>query len=148
MDGRADTKWEIVASSTNIESTARAALNKILKLSIERRKEYGAMICLQAGKYVAFKARTQDAPNTVDVGQHENNCGCPPGSIPVAYYHTHPLYSQAGMRASYNEFSEEDKGVAKEHEIDAYVGTLDGSFLRFDRKLDKVLRLRGGLKNS
>jgi Domain of unknown function (DUF4329) len=102
----------------------------------------------QAGKYVAFKARTQDEPNTVDVGQHEENCGCPPGAIPVAYYHTHPLYSQAGMRASYDEFSGEDKDVAKEHEIDAYVGTLDGSFLKYDRKLDKVLRLRGRLKNS
>ena len=148
MDGGAGGKWEIVASSTNVETTARAALNKILKFSIERRKEYGAMICLQAGKYVAFKARTQDESNTVDVGQHEDNCGCPPGSKPVAYYHTHPLYSYADMRASYNEFSDEDKGVAKEHEIDAYVGTLDGSFLRYDRKLDQVLRLRGGLKNN
>jgi hypothetical protein len=147
MDAGEDEKWKVVASSTDVEKTARAALNKTLELSIERRKEYGAMICRQAGKYVAFKARTQDEPNTVDVGQHEENCGCPPGAIPVAYYHTHPLYSQAGMRASYDEFSDEDKGVAKEHEIDAYVGTLDGSFLKYDRKLDKVLRLRGRLKN-
>ena len=72
-------------SSTAVETTARAALNKILKLSIERRKEYGAMICLQAGKYV---------------GQHEDNRGCPPGSKPVAYYHTHPLGRDRGDRRS------------------------------------------------
>ncbi len=149
MDGGDDEKWKVVASSDKSpEEAARKALNKTLKLSIERRKEYGAMICLKAGKYVAFKARTQDEPNTVDVGQHEDNCGCPPGSTPVAYYHTHPLYSQASLSASYNEFSDEDKDVAKDHSIDAYVGTLDGSFLKYDRKADKVLRLRGKLKNS
>lgn len=38
--------------------------------------------------------------------------------------------------------------MAKGHNIDAYVGTLDGSFLKYDRKADKVLRLRGRLKNS
>jgi hypothetical protein len=52
------------------------------------------------------------------------------------------------MRASYNEFSDEDKDVATGHNIDAYVGTLDGSFLKYDYKLDKPLRLRGRLKNS
>jgi Domain of unknown function (DUF4329) len=148
MDGGADEKWKVVASSKTIEGTARNALNKILKLSIERRREYGAMICLKAGQYVAFKARTQDEPNTVDVGQHEDNCGCPPGSTPVAYYHTHPIASQAGMKAEYNEFSDEDKAVAKEHHIDAYVGSVDGSFLKYDYKLEQPLRLRGRLKNS
>ena len=103
----------------------------------------------KAGKYVALKARTQDEPNKVDVGQNEENCGCPPGATPVAYYHTHPLYSQAGMKADYNEFSDEDIGVANDHKIDAYVGTLDGSFLKYDYKLGKpALRLRGRLKNS
>jgi hypothetical protein len=29
-------------------------------------------------------------------------------STRVAYYHTHPLYSAGGMRASYNEFSDDD----------------------------------------
>jgi hypothetical protein len=143
-------KWKVVASSdTSAEEAARKALNRILACSISRRKEYGAMICRKAGKYVALKARTQDEPNKVDVGQNEENCGCPPGATPVAYYHTHPLYSQAGMKADYNEFSDEDIGVANDHKIDAYVGTLDGSFLKYDYKLGKpALRLRGRLKNS
>ena len=149
MDGDENEKWKVVASSkTSAEETARKALNKILACSIVRRKEYGAMICLKAGQYVAFKARTQDEPNKVDVGQHEDNCGCPPGSTPVAYYHTHPIASQAGMKADYNEFSDEDIAVATEHRIDAYVGTLDGSFLKYDYKLGKpALRLRSRLKN-
>ena len=88
------------------------------------------MICRKAGKYVALKARTQDEPNKVAVGQNEENCGCPRGATPVAYYHTHPLYSQAGMKADYNEFSDED-------------------FLKYDSKLGKpALRLRGRLKNA
>ncbi len=150
MDGGEDEKWKVVASSdTSPEEAARKALNKILKCSINRRKEYGAMICLKAGKYVALKWRTQDEPNKVDVGQNEENCGCPPGATPVAYYHTHPLYSQAGMKASYNEFSDEDIAVATGHNIDAYVGTLDGSFLKYDYKLGKpALRLRGRLRNG
>jgi hypothetical protein len=150
MDGDENEKWKVVASSDrNAEEVARKALNKILAESVTWRIEYGAMICSKAGKYVALKARTQHEPNKVDVGQNEENCGCPPGWTPVAYYHTHPLYSQAGMKAEYNEFSDDDIDVAKGHNIDAYVGTLDGSFLKYDYKLGKpALRLRGRLKNS
>ena len=53
------------------------------------------------------------------------------------------------MKADYNEFSDEDIGVANDHRIDAYVGTLGGSFLKYDYKLGtQALRLRGRLKNS
>ena len=69
---------------------------QVLACSISRRKEYGAMICRKAGKYVALKARTQDEPNKVAVGQNEENCGCPRGATPVAYYHTHPLTRRPG----------------------------------------------------
>lgn len=150
MDGDENEKWKVVASSdTSAEEVARKALNKILKDSVTWRIEYGAMICRKAGKYVALKARTQHEPNKVDVGQNEENCGCPPGWTPVAYYHTHPLYSQAGMKAEYNEFSDDDIDVATGHKIDAYVGTLDGSFLKYDYKLGKpALRLRGRLRNN
>jgi len=112
MDGAENEKWKVVASSdTSAEEVARRALNKVLADSVTWRIEYGAMICCKAGKYVALKARTQHEPNKVDVGQDEDNCGCPPGWTPVAYYHTHPLYSQAGMKAEYNEFSDADVGA-------------------------------------
>mgnify|MGYP003694485503 CR=1 FL=1 len=70
-------------------------------------------------------ARRQDEPNTVDVGQHEENCGARRAQIPVAYYHTHPLL--AGRRAARAMTSSPTRTTdvyAKEHEIDAYVGTL------------------------
>lgn len=132
-----------------LDDVARQALNEILATSIERRKEYGGMICMEAGRYKAMPARTQDEPAKVNVGQYEPNCGCPEGTIPVAYYHTHPTHSVAGFKGKYNEFSDEEKDVARDHNLDAaYMGSLDGSFFRFERHGDKTVRLRGRLKNT
>jgi hypothetical protein len=48
----------------------------------------------------------------------------------------------------YNEFSPEDKGLANDIKLDAYLGTLDGSFLMYDPILDKVIPLTSRLKNT
>jgi hypothetical protein len=51
------------------KQAARSALNQILPQSIERRKEYGGMICAdENNKCKAMPARTDDLPMTVDVG--------------------------------------------------------------------------------
>lgn len=137
------------ASSIGLDHVARQALNEILATSIEERKEYGGMICMEGARYKAMPPRTQGDPTVVNVGQFEPNCGCPEGSIPVAYYHTHPTYSVAGMKGTYNDFSDDDKDVARDHDLDAaYLGSLDGSFLKFDRHEDKTIRLPGRLKNA
>jgi hypothetical protein len=136
------------AISPTLEQVARAAINACLATSIRRRKEYGGMIYLESGRFVAKPAETQDEPATVNVGQDLPNCGCPDNTKPVAYYHTHPIYSIAGFKGSYNEFSDEDKAVAKKFEIYAFVGTLDGSFFLFDWKSDRTLRLGGRLNNN
>ena len=132
------------------EQVAREALNGILATSIESRKEYGAMICGRSdGSCVAMPPRTQGDPTKIDVGQREPNGSCLPGTTPVAYYHTHPTYSVAGLKADYGEFSSDDIGVADDFSIDAYLGTLDGSFLKYDcRKRGKPALLRGKLKNT
>jgi Domain of unknown function (DUF4329) len=135
------------AVPATIEQIARRALNGILGQSIEERREYGAMIYRQLGVYLAMPPRTQGDPNTVDVGTHEPNCGCPSNATPVAYYHTHVVAKFSGEKGDYNEMSPEDKGVAKGSDIDAYLGTLDGSFFVYDHKADKVLRLSGKLDN-
>jgi hypothetical protein len=136
-------------SSIGLDNAARNALNGILAKSINEMKEYGGMIYMEGGSYKAMPPRTQRDPTMVDVGQHEPNCSCPPGTIPVAYYHTHPTYSIAGMKGRYNEFSDDDKDVARDHNLDAaYLGSLDGSFLKFDRKENKVIPLPGRLKNT
>jgi len=135
-------------TSIQVDNCAKNALNLILAKSIEERKEYGGMIYVRGSSCVAMPPRTQGNPTTVDVGQHEPNCSCPPGTTPIAYYHTHPTYSVAGMKGKYNEFSDDDVDVAKDNNLDAaYVGTLDGSFLKFDCKLNKTVPL-GKLKNT
>ncbi|MHB1057029.1 MAG: DUF4329 domain-containing protein [Rhodanobacter sp.] len=128
---------------------ARDVLNWILETSINSRDEYGGIIYLQAGRYHATPPRTQGYGNTVDVGQREPNMGCPAGTIPVAYYHTHPNYVVSrNLTADYNHFSDEDKDVARNSALDAYLGTLDGSFFKYDRATDQAIRLKGKLKNT
>ena len=131
-----------------IEQTAREVLNGILVTSIEHRREYGGMIYLQGGRCHATTPVTQDNPTTVDIGQRGPNRGCPSGTIPLAYYHTHPTYSVGGFRATYETFSPQDKSVAENCRIDAYLGTLDGSFLKYDWQTKAITRLRGRLKNA
>ena len=48
----------------------------------------------------------------------------------------------------YNEFSDEDKDLAKDLRLDAYLGTLDGSFLMYDPLIDKAVPLPGRLVNT
>lgn len=131
-----------------IEKVAREALNGILGKSIVERKEYGGMIYLLDGKYFANPPRTQGYGNTVNVGQYEPNRGCPEGSSAVAYYHTHPNFSAGGIPMKYNEFSPEDMDLARDLTLDAYLGTLDGSFFLFDPLVGKPIRLPGQLKNT
>jgi Domain of unknown function (DUF4329) len=134
---------------SQLDQIARMALNKVLAQSIIERKEYGAMIYLNGKSVIAMPPRTQGDPTTVDVGQHEPNCSCPPGTTPVAYYHTHPTYSVGGVKADFNEFSPEDMEVAKDYGLAAaYAGTLDGSFLKYDPKTDKTIVLSGKLNNA
>ncbi len=136
-------------SSNALDNAARDALNGILATSVEEIKEYGAMIYMEGNVYKAMPPRTQRDPAKVDVGQHEPNCGCPVGTTPVAYYHTHPVFQIAGMKGQYNEFSDDDKDVARDHNLEAaYLGSLDGSFFKFDCQQDKTIPLPGRLKNT
>ena len=136
--------------SIAIDNIARRALNGILAQSIEERKEYGGMIYMLDGCCRAMPPRTQGYPNTVDVGQNQPNCSCPAGAKPIAYYHTHPICSIAGMTARYNEFNDDDISVVTDHDLGAgYVGTLDGSFIKYDSKVGKPpLLLPGRLENE
>jgi len=134
---------------TNVERAARAALNAILGKSVAKRWEYGGMIYLQDGKYSFTEARTQEYGNTVNVGQWELNRSCPEGSTPIAYYHTHPNIRAGGIPMEYNKFSDEDKQLATDISLYAYLGTLDGSFFVFDYRNGEVTRIRGRrLKNT
>jgi len=79
-------------------------LNASLWNSIEERRESGGMIYTRGGNCFAMPPRALTDPTRVDAGQREPNCGCPSGTTPIAYYHTHPTYSVAGLKAHYKEF--------------------------------------------
>ena len=49
---------------------------------------------------------------------------------------------------AYNEFKGDDVDVAKDHQLDGYLGTLDGSFYKYDFRTGKLERLAARLKNS
>ena len=86
---KGSTKAEI-----NLEQMARALLAAVLPRSIKEKIEYGAVICKnnRTDQLSATKLRSStDSDNTVDVGLSEPNCGCPEGTSPVAFYHTHPF---------------------------------------------------------
>jgi hypothetical protein len=142
-----------------MERVAREELNKILAKSVEKRWEYGAVICAKPdGTCSSMPARTDELPTTVNVGNREPNGSCPVGTKPVAYWHTHPTYKVAGMLGSYNEISPEDQeigvlepnqdGLMEERKLHAFVGTLDGSFLKWDAGTGKSTVLNGRLQNT
>jgi len=131
-----------------VDNTAREALNKILGTSINSRSEYGGVIYLQDGKSSYTEARTQGYGNTVNVGQYEPNRGCPEGSTPVAYYHTHPNIKAGGFKMEYNKYSPEDIALAEDMGLDAYMGSLDGTFWVYDLRLKKPIKLHGQLINT
>lgn len=134
--------------SKSPEAAARIALNSILATSISQRAEYGGMIYSERGEFAATTPRTQGYGNTVDVGLREENKGCPKGTTPVAYYHTHPNVSVGSLPMAYNEFRDDDVAITQDHCIDGYLGTIDGSFFKFDFKSKKLARLPGRLKNT
>jgi len=130
-----------------VTEAARAALESVLIESIERRKEFGGMICQQGSKFFAMPPREGDT-NTVDVGHRLGNKGCPEGTTAVAYYHTHPAYKGAGMNMKPDRFSPEDRGVANDFGIDAYVGSVSGLFMRYDHRLRKIMVAGPRLRNA
>lgn len=149
-EGSQNENMKVVASGMSLDSVARTALQVILLESITHKREYGGMIYLENGTYKALKARTSFEAARVDVGVHDPpNHGCPAGTQPVAYYHTHTAASVGGFKGAYNEFSPEDMDVVRDNGLkSAYLGTLDGSFLRWDLGMAKPRELRPRLRNT
>ncbi len=135
-------------TSKSPEAAARSALNSILAKSIAERAEYGGVIYRERGNYAATQPRTQGFGNTVDVGLREENKSCPPKTTPVAYYHTHPNLSAGPLPMAYNEFRDDDVAVAEGNELDGFLGTIDGSFFRYNFKTKELKRLPGRLENT
>lgn len=131
-----------------LDEFARDQLQEVLPASIASGFESGAVICraLASGALSATRVRTGTVKHTVDVGTALPNCGCPAGTTPVAYFHTHP--SPAGAVAATpgatvaKSFSDDDIDVAKDYGLIAYVAGRDGTMWRYDPPVD-VLFLDG-----
>ena len=123
---------------SRLDEFARDQLQIVLPPSIASGFEKGAVICrdLASGKLSSTKVNTGTVKHTVTVGTALPNCGCPDGTTPVAYYHTHP--SKAGEVANTpgatvaTGFSDDDLDVAKDYGLIAYVAGRDGSMWRYD----------------
>lgn len=122
-----------------LEAMARSLLSAVLPKSISQKVEYGAVICKndRTGELSATKLhRSTDSDNKVDVGLSEPNCGCPDGTTPVAYYHTHPFDKIGAGNGTYlhasQDFSDpDDKRIANDVQLVAFLGSHDGKFRRY-----------------
>ena len=69
----------------------------------------------------------------------------PAGTTAVAYAHTHGNYDRHFKN---NVFSKGDTGLAERHQIDAYVGTPNGSFQKFDFRTRQITTLSTDLPSD
>lgn len=136
--GQAGQNKSTTVAASRLDEKARDLLQAILPESIESGFEKGAVICRAktTGALSSTEVRTGTIKHTVDVGLGEWNCGCPEGTEPVAYYHTHPtppdsIDPASGMRGS-PDFSDDDKFIAWDSGIVAYVAGHDGTMRRYN----------------
>lgn len=132
------------------DEAARAALQALLVQSIGNRNEFGGMICKFNTKYYVAPYLVGER-NSVHPGHRFRNKGCMPvgaEAVAVAYFHTHPNVAGAGMTMKPDEFSSEDIGVANSAEIDAYIGSVSGLFLKFERATQKTYIAGECLRNA
>jgi hypothetical protein len=124
------------AEGIRIEEAARKLLKGILKESVAKEREYGGVIHRheRTGKIAWTGPVPGFSAVGVDVGQNKKNLGCPEGTKPVAWYHTHPVkefYQVVNnevikMTAHWDEFIDGDKALSDNHSLPGYVATFDG----------------------
>ncbi|MBJ2157327.1 DUF4329 domain-containing protein [Variovorax sp. IB41] len=132
------------------EEAARAALQALLVQSIGTRNEFGGVICKFNDKFHVAPYFVGER-NSVSPGLRLRNKGCMPvgaEAVAVAYFHTHPNVVGAGMAMQPDVFSDEDIGVANGAEVDAYIGSVSGLFLKFERATQKTYIAGQCLRNA
>jgi len=133
-----------------LEQFARKLLSEVLPRSIEERQEYGAIICKneRTGILTSTKLRhSTESDTSVDVGQDEPNCGCPNGTTPVAFYHTHPIdafYDGHDVFRGSPDFSRpQDTTIATNYQLVGFLGSFDGKFRRYDPPVLETKKVEG-----
>ncbi len=133
-----------------VEALARKLLNQVLPMSVNGRPtEYGGVIYRNnTTSRLDSTGPFHDPGNSVNVQQDQPNMGCPDGTVPVAWYHTHPLAKFGDMHVLATDFIDNDRAISDEHHIPGYLGVYDGSFWCYDPGTQKMQRLNGKLKNT
>ena len=125
-----------------IENAARALLKGVLKQSVDDRREFGGVIHRNdVTTKIGWTGPIRGyASGRVDVGQDKENLGCPAGTKPVAWYHTHPIEKFYNihngvvitLHAEWNKFIGGDEELSNDRNLIGYVATFDGRFWRYD----------------
>jgi len=131
------TMW--VTTDQNLAASLRHLVHKQLDIdlpkSVHEEREYGGVfyrnsrsgMIKQTGPFQGARHE-----NSVDIGTDKANLGCPPGTVPVAWYHTHPFDEAAGLHFEAKEFIDHDKAISDDNRIPGFLGVFDGSFWRYD----------------
>ena len=127
-----ESKEAAEARQKGVAEVARRESQRWWKTSVEAQVEYGAVIFQQGKTFGSAPARTSKEDSTVDIGQHSPNAGCPRGTMPVGYWHTHPLVVDPLTKADRPKlegdaaFSAADVATAQDNQLAAFVRDLHG----------------------
>jgi hypothetical protein len=121
-----------------IEAFARMLLAAVIDGSVAEKREYGGVIFRHDfnGRLGATQAKGYSGTG-VDAGTWNKNRGCPEGTTPVAWYHTHPTKNVVTpdfgtVPTDWEKFIEGDKLISDSFLLPGYVGTMDHRFWRYD----------------
>ncbi len=131
------------------EEKAIALLNEHLGKSIEEAVEYGGVLYIEGSEcHTTGPFHGDRAEPTVKIHQYDPNCGCPTGTKPIGYWHTHPRLSGAGQALVWDHFEGPDVDIAVDYSLHGYIGAVDGRLIWYDWTEKKEHTLNGVLRNT
>lgn len=128
-------------SGIKIEVLAYRMLQSVFDKSMVDQIEYGGVIYEKKGGGFGNTGPYRGvSANEVDVGQDRQNQGCPVGTKPVAWFHTHPTYKHVSVENgqvivtdnAWDEFIGTDLEISNRYLLFGYLATPDRRFWRYD----------------
>jgi hypothetical protein len=121
--------------AASLQRLVHQQLDIDLPKSVKEEREYGGVfyrnmrsgVIRQTGPFQGLRGE-----NSVDIGTDKENLGCPSGTVPVAWYHTHPFDEVGGLHFEAKAFIDHDKTISDDNDIPGFLGVFDGSFWRYD----------------
>ena len=121
-------------AAMRIEDEAYELLNQVLPLSLKAppREAGGVIHRNKSGEFGHTGHFFSEPWDNVKIKADEPNMGCPEGSVPVAWYHTHPYDKKGEWSYEAKAFIGGDEFISNNNNIPGYVGVFDGTFWRYD----------------